>query len=346
MLVHISDLQVGDQLIDDIFTPTGIHILSAGTTVTKKHISSLFGLQIDFVQIAPRKKTAEVTSSIESVPEIIDIPKYNTAVDSLKNIFDKAFRTRIVSEEDTNEALLPLLQNVSQQRDMVSLLLSLNMKDNYTYAHSVQVGMLAFSLAKWLGFNEENAIMAGKAGYLHDIGKCQIDNAILNKPGKLTLEEYEEIKKHTLFGFEILEQIFPNSPISAAALEHHERFNGNGYPYGKKQDIHIISRIIAVVDTYSAMTMDRVYQSKSDLLTVLRTLHEMSFSDFDPKIVSPFIQHMLPNFIGKKILLTSGEEGTIVWTNPTDFFRPLVKLGSNFIDLSQHRHLKIQSIRV
>jgi HD-GYP domain-containing protein (c-di-GMP phosphodiesterase class II) len=161
----------------------------------------------------------------------------------------------------------------------------------------------------------------------------------------LTVDEYEEMKKHTIYGYQIITKSMNQPEIALAALQHHERLDGTGYPLKIKADkLHPLSKIIAVADTYSAMISTRVYQKERDMLHVLKELHRASFTELDPEVCLIFIRNMLPHFIGKNVSLNNGEVGSIVLTNPTDFFRPLIKLDTEFIDLSQHRELQIDKI--
>jgi putative nucleotidyltransferase with HDIG domain len=209
----------------------------------------------------------------------------------------------------------------------------------------VQVGMLSYYIAKWLELPEEEALLVGKAGYLHDIGKCKIDNEILKKPGRLSDTEFNEVKKHTVYGYEIIQQSFDNPALSLTALQHHERLNGKGYPMGiKNTEIHPYAKIVAVADVYSAMTSERIYQEKRDLLYVLKELNRMSFGELDPKATQVFIKHMIPNFIGKRVSLSDGRSGRIIMTNPTDFFNPLIQIDDEFIDLSNNPGIEIVTI--
>jgi HD-GYP domain-containing protein (c-di-GMP phosphodiesterase class II) len=105
-----------------------------------------------------------------------------------------------------------------------------------------------------------------------------------------------------------------------------------------------MAKIVAIADVYSAMISSRVYREKRDLLHVLRDMHELSFQELDPDFTHTFIRHMIPNFIGKRVDLTSGESGIIVMTHPTDFFRPLVQVGEQFIDLSVNRKIEITQV--
>ena len=348
MRVHITDLVEGDYLEQDTFNSFGLHILSADRRLDESDIAKLFQHQIEYVEIAIRVQASSHTNVNNKRTPNNNIKiqgTYNFAVDGVKQLFEQALHSGKIDEEQVSEGFAPLVENFKSEKDVVSLLLTLNNKDDYTYQHSVQVGILAYFLAKWLGTSEAGALLAGKAGYLHDIGKCKIETDILNKPSRLNDKEFAEIKKHTIFGYEILNQSFNNSALSFAAIEHHERCDGTGYPKGiKASTIQPLSKIIAVADIYSAMISTRVYQKERDLLHVLQELHRISFNELDPKYTQMFIKHMIPNFIGKSVLLSNGDIGTIVFTNQSDLFRPLVKVNEEFIDLSNKHEISIEKI--
>lgn len=345
MRVHITDVRSGDRLTEDIFNSFGLHVLSKGTTLNEKELSRLYQHQVDFLEIEPR-------SGISLEPEIpvynpLLRPLYYDAVAGAEQLFERALSDGKIYEEDVKESFQPLVENFKAERDVVSLLLLLNSQDDYTYQHSVQVGMLSYYIARWIGWNEEETVRAGKAGFLHDIGKCKVSDAILNKPDRLTEDEFSEVKNHTRYGYDILKSSLDDSGIPLAALQHHERMDGSGYPLGlTKENIHPLARIVAVADVYSAMISSRAYSDKRDLLIVLKEMHELSFSKLDPDITHTFIRHMVPNFIGKKVELTNGEYGTIVMTNPSDYFRPLIQLEHSdaFIDLSAQRNYDVKHI--
>ena len=121
--------------------------------------------------------------------------------------------------------------------------------------------------------------------------------------------------------------------------------DGSGYPHGIRGDeISPIAKIVAVADVYSAMISTRVYQDKRDLLYVLRELYRMSFQELDPETTHTFIRHMIPNFIGKRVDMSSGQSGVIIMTHPTEFFRPLVQLDEEFIDLTEQREYEITQV--
>ncbi|WEK55294.1 MAG: HD-GYP domain-containing protein [Candidatus Cohnella colombiensis] len=352
MRIHITDALSGDCLSADIFNSFGLHVLSKGTILNERELSRLYQHQIDYLEIVPRTGIHEDENENEN-EEIASRPSYNPllrplyqdAVAGAVQLFELALAEGKIYEEDVKESFQPLIDNFNTERDVVSLLLMLNSQDDYTYQHSVQVGMLSYYIARWLGWDEEDTILASKAGFLHDIGKCKISEAILNSPNKLSDEEFNEVKNHPIYGYEILKTTFNDSRVSLAALQHHERMDGTGYPNGLKGDeISPMAKIVAIADVYSAMISTRAYSQKRDLLVVLKEMYELSFGSLDPQFTHVFILHMLPNFIGKKLELTNGDMGTIVMTNPVDFFRPLVQTDTQFIDLSVNRQLDIKQI--
>ncbi|MDQ8735727.1 HD-GYP domain-containing protein [Paenibacillus sp. LHD-38] len=333
----------------DTFNEYGLHVLSKGTVLNNQEISRLFQHRIDYVDIEQRVsdvakgRTLESTVNPKWLPTVQ--PLYENAVKNFEGLFTKASADGKIDDAEVSNIFQPLLNNLQMERDVVSMLLLLNTKDDYTYQHSVQVGMLSYYLATWVGYTNEDAVKIGKSGFLHDIGKCRIDDLILNKPGKLTSEEYDEVKKHTIYGHEIISKSIDEPFAAFGALQHHERNDGSGYPNGLTGDeIHPVSKIIAVVDIYSAMISQRVYQQKRDLLFVLKELYKLSFKELDPFTTHTFIKHMMPNFIGKRVELVSGESGIIVMTHPTEFFRPLIQIGESFIDMATDRDYEIHQV--
>jgi len=351
MKVHVADLIIGDRLSADTFNGYGLHVLSKGTDLYESEISRLYQHQIEYVDIEDRVTVQEVadTRTLESTltPKWLPTvqPLYENAIQSFEKVFSSAVAQESFDMEEVERVVEPLFNNLQLERDVVSLLLLLNTSDDYTYQHSVQVGMLSYYLATWMGYPIEDALAIGKAGFLHDIGKSQISDEILNKPGKLTDEEFAIIKQHPEFGHNIIANSIDEKYAAIGALQHHERNDGSGYPHGLiSSEIHPVAKIIAVVDIYSAMISQRVYQDKRDLLFVLRELHKLSFEHLDAETTHTFIKHMIPNFIGKRIELETGETGMIVMTHPSEFFRPLIRIDGRFIDLTIERQYEIKQV--
>jgi HD-GYP domain-containing protein (c-di-GMP phosphodiesterase class II) len=337
MLVHVADLKSGDVISRDVFNGYGLFVLPAGTQLSESEIAKLLQHHIDYVDIEPRRGY---------VPSALLLkPMFEHAVSGNESLFREALETGLVRQEQIEEVYRPLTDKLSEERDVVSILLLLNSESEYTFNHSVRVGILAYYIAKWLGWNEEEALSVSKAGFLCDIGKCRIDPALLNKSEPLTEEELRKVRRYPIYGYEIVKRSFRDEVMAKAVLQHLERMDGSGHPYGiKGEDIHIAARVVAVADVCSAMVSTSTYRERRDLLHVLRELHRLSFNELDPTVVHTFIRRLLPFFVGKTAVLSNGESGVIVMTNPTDFFRPLVRCGDTFIDVFRRMDLEVVDI--
>ncbi|QUL56702.1 HD-GYP domain-containing protein [Paenibacillus tritici] len=343
MRVHVMDLKPGDHLRMDTFSSRGLHVLPKGSRLHMEEIAKLIQHGVDYVDIesvqeepAPSSRTSIIQAATGS---------FDIMIDGFESLYMEALSKGSFNQSVVDDILQPTLSTLDKHKDVVSLLLLLDREDNYTYNHSLQVGMLSYYLATWLGYSKTECYEIGRAGYLIDIGKCRISPAILNKPGKLTPAEYDEIKLHTVYGYEIIQNSM-NDPFTAlVALQHHEREDGSGYPRQlTKTDIHPYAQIAAVADIYSAMTTHRVYQSKQELISVLREINSLSFGKLNGKPVQAFINHLMPNFIGKRVLLSTGDMGVIIMNNPLDVFRPLVQSEGKFLDLSRERTIAVVEI--
>lgn len=344
--VHIMDLSPGDLLQRDVFNHVGVFVLQKGAELTSEAIAKLIQHGIDYVEIEPKTVKADSPSFKPTVKPVQRAKAYlDEGVDKFEEIFLEALTNGRFNESKVDQYMKPLLSELEVQKDVVSLLLSIEDNDHYTYNHSIQVSMLCYYIAAWLGYSREEAHQVGKAGYLMDIGKCKVPAGILSKPGKLTPEEFEEVKLHTTYGHDIIMESTGDELAALVALQHHEREDGSGYPHGLRGDeIHPYAKIAAVADVYSAMASNRAYGSKQELLSVLRELNSLGFGKLSPEPTQALIRHLLPNFIGKKVLLNSGESGSIIMTNHTDFFRPLVQTETRFVDLSKEREVFIAEV--
>ncbi|EKQ56605.1 MULTISPECIES: HD domain-containing phosphohydrolase [unclassified Clostridium] len=171
---------------------------------------------------------------------------------------------------------------------------TLNEKNEREEQHSVRVSDLCKSMGENLGFSEKNVYDLKTAGLLHDIGKIALDENILNKPGKLSDDEFEEIKRHPEIGYRILNTVNEMSEIAEYVLLHHEMWNGDGYPKGLKgENIPIESRIIAIVEAYDAMTSERSYHNAITEKYAAEELQRNAGIQFDPELVNVFINKVL-----------------------------------------------------
>lgn len=164
-------------------------------------------------------------------------------------------------------------------------------KDENTSQHSVRVSEYSVLIAKRLGYSEEKCEELRRIAILHDIGKIGIPDKVLNKPAKLTDEEYKIMKSHVTRGAEILKNFTLIDHVTDGALYHHERYDGSGYIHGLKgEDIPLNARIIGIADAFDAMTANRVYRKKLDFEYVLSELKKGRGTQFDPKLVDIMLE--------------------------------------------------------
>jgi putative nucleotidyltransferase with HDIG domain len=175
--------------------------------------------------------------------------------------------------------------------EVVNHLLNLiSRHDTGTARHSYNVAEIAVKFANTLNLPCEMVENIGTAALLHDIGKIKIPKDILNKPEKLTADEFEVIKKHSQYGFEILNNIGQLKDIAEAVYCHHEKYNGKGYPNGKVgQEIPFISQILSITDVYDALTSDRIYRKAMTPKEAFKVIHSEMESHFNTKLVNRFL---------------------------------------------------------
>ena len=177
-------------------------------------------------------------------------------------------------------------------RSIMTISNTMDAKDDYTHGHSERVAEYSARIAEELGVHGERLSNIRSVALLHDIGKVGVPDYVLNKPGKLTEEEFDKMKSHTVIGSEILEDIGNILPeIGVGATYHHERYDGTGYPKGLKgEEIPFVARLIAVADAYDAMTSDRCYRKQISDEEVLEELLKGEGKQFDPKIVKALVR--------------------------------------------------------
>jgi HD-GYP domain-containing protein (c-di-GMP phosphodiesterase class II) len=186
---------------------------------------------------------------------------------------------------------MPIILN---NKASIRSLMEVSSHDYYTYTHSVDVSVYAIGFANYLNFSHEEIKDIGYAALMHDIGKSRIPGTIINKNGKLTLEEFERMKKHPIHSHDLL--LFygeTNSDILVATLQHHEKKHGNGYPYGlKAHEMHEFSKIIALADVFSALTTKRSYKEAYSSFKALQLMKQYMMQDFDSALFFDFIRFM------------------------------------------------------
>ncbi|AZN38981.1 HD-GYP domain-containing protein [Paenibacillus albus] len=322
----------------DILNARGVMIVPAQTLLNEWHLKLIQQHQIDIREISIISD-----EKVESSELII-----KKASNYSKELFNQIqVKTKIPVMEIKHE-LVPLIQQVSENHDLFHLFESVKAKDEYTHQHNIGVGVLSTLIGKWLELDEKEIALLSLAAVMHDVGKVRISEDILMKPGKLTNEEFEEMKRHTVYGYQILKETTGLSPrVANVALQHHERINGKGYPLKlQEHQVDPMSLIVAVADVFHAMSSKRPYHEPLPFFQVVSQMRKGFFGELAPRIVAVFLNNLTKSLIGRKITLTNGQKGEVVYINPHDDINPLVKVGDSFVDLSHDQELHIQDIVV
>lgn len=201
-------------------------------------------------------------------------------------------------------------------------------RDEYTFQHSVSVAALAVAFGRALDMPRDVIKELALGGLLHDVGKALVPPAILNKPGKLTDAEFAVMKSHAAHGAELLRKTPGVSEIALnAAAQHHERFDGTGYPHGLKgEEISLYGQMMAIVDVYDAITSLRVYHTGMPPTEALRKMFEWSKFHFNPKLVQAFIKGIGIYPAGSLVRMESGKMGIVREVVPAKLLQPVVKI--------------------
>jgi len=341
--VPVKHLHRGHELASDLVISRNRVLLRKGSILTDtliKKISALGyqglyihddlskGLQVNEVISSELKLT--MRNELESFLNNTSFNKPNTLKAQMKRI---------------DKLLTYTIDEILQSSKVMVNIIDLRTYDDYTYSHSLNVALLSVIVGISMGMGRPQLHQLATGALLHDTGKMFIDKTILNKPARLTPEEFEEIKTHSERGYHYLNdnlEIADDSKLMA--LQHHEQYGGKGYPQGlSHEDIHLFSRIVGVVDVFDALTADRPYRKAmlpSDALEYILGGYDTMF---DPDVVSALVKKVAPYPVGTCVRLSTDDVGIVVQNHEHASLRPVIKLivdnkpVETYIDLANDR---------
>ena len=352
--IRIQELEPGMIAATDVYNRQDQLVLSAGTVLTEKIISRLSIYNIYFVRIKDIQKTDEREigqSHVEKIRNSEAFKEFHQEFDETVNLMESVisdFASNEVTMDAVNQVVdeaITMIDADHKEFNVFDIVHNMRQSSDITYAHSINVAMICHTIAKWIGMSEEETILAFTCGILHDIGKLRIPDEIINKPDKLTKEEFDLLKTHPIEGYNMLKELPIDKHIKNAALMHHERADGSGYPIGMKgNDIDKYARIVSIADVYEAATAPRVYRKGLSPFEVFEMFEKEGLQKYDTQIVMTFMEKLADTYMLNRVRLSNDMIGKIVFINKQSVARPVVKCGEQFIDLSKEPEITIAEI--
>lgn len=324
--VLTKHLSTGDKLGSDLILSQNRVLLRRGRVLTRTMINKLEVLGFQGLYVDDKLSEGIVVS------DVISQELKSTAINEIETLFFNGENNRHDSVKKQMPQLKNIIHNIVDEvvsnRDIMVNIIDIRDFDDYTYSHSLNVAVLSVVMGTVLGLGKRTLYELAMGALLHDTGKMFVDKQILNKPARLTPEEFDEIKNHSERGYKYLcDQLEIPENAKKVALQHHEQYNGNGYPLGlSKNDIHLFGRIACVADVYDALTSDRPYRKgmlPSDAIEYIMSGYNTMF---DPNVVEALAKKIAPYPVGTCVLLSSGDTGIVVENYESASLRPKIKL--------------------
>lgn len=337
-LVRTRQLQPGMKIDQAVVDKSGRNLVQRGSILDNYVIDSLLKMGVMMVYIQSGEETAGDIEKSISPQARKQIERLHTDDRSKVELSDSV-KTRVAegiqfiysnteSKElaDATNNIASNLMNAINSTDAIAVDISaLKTSDEYTFKHSVDVATMSMVLAKQQGLSQKQIYEIGVAGLLHDIGKTKIPLDILNKPARLTDEEFAVMKQHPVFGYRMIKgrDEFSNE-ICMAVLQHHEKMNSKGYPVGFPSDkITQYARILTIADIYDALVTERPYKSAFSQREAVEMIMSMT-GELDLTAMKSFLESMILYPVDSIVELSNGEKAKVVKNNPHYILRPTV----------------------
>lgn len=345
-------------LAENVYDHFGRILLRAGMCVTDRVIGQLQNAGIFSIYVNDQYSQNQLTPPIST-----DLKVELTR--ELQNMYE-ILRLRFEADKEVSESTLRPLNKVLEMAEHILYEITrtprhylsftdIKIQDTYTVAHSVNVAVLSLLLSMDLGHDRNRQRDVFLGALFHDIGMNFINEKIFMKNGKLDVQEFLKIKEHPKKGYDLIKDFsFANSYMKIIVLEHHEKLDGTGYPCQLQDDkIHSLARLVAVADSYDAMTSDRVYSRAVTPYEAMQHLILSSGKHLDAKMVELFIKKIMPYPEGCLVRLNDQSCGLVIAVHENDPLRPIImpidtvskRLRTSPIDLSLEQSLRIEAIQ-
>lgn len=329
-ILNLENVAPGMVLGRPIYDGAGTILLAAGVELSPPYLKRLAELGYSQVYV-------ETPESLDvEIRELMSDEMRRQSIQTVKRIFS----AKSLDFEAISRLVDSIMDEVLATRGVILQLYNLKDRDNYTYQHSIDACCLGIGFGRRLQLDQVRLKKLAIGLLLHDIGKTTIPDEILNKPGKFTPEEYKRMQTHPMAGWNLLKDMDDLSPLSrAVVLQHHEKWDGTGYPAGLKGDeIHPFGQIGGIIEVWDALTSDRVYRPKFQPHEAMEYIMGSAGRHFSMDLVKKFLRCVPPYKLGATVELSTGEVGVVVSLDTENTMRPLVRL----LDGRTERDLAVQ----
>ncbi|MCR5302746.1 MAG: HD domain-containing protein [Lachnospiraceae bacterium] len=350
-LKAVIALKPGDVVAEDVFDHKGNVFVKKNTTLDKFLIQKLNVAKITCVNI--KEPEDDKTTYFEKIRvsrtfrQFYEI--YSKNFYELKDLMEQFLQTGTPIDSDrlyeiVDDIMSPFKHSKITILDMLAVLETA--ESDFLYTHAINVALICNYTGKWFKQEGKDLRALVLCGFYYDIGKFKIPAQILLKQGRLTDEEFDAIKSHTSLGYEMLQPFNIDERIKLAAMMHHERIDGSGYPQHLVDDqIVPFAKIIAILDSYEAMTSYRSYRAPLCPFTVIEIFEKDGYGKYDTGYYITFLERMVEEYIGKEVMLSDGTVCVVVLINKQKYSRPMVKtVDGNYIDLTTRKDLSIKAL--
>ncbi len=357
--VLTKKLLPGMMLANDVFSyDSNIRLLDKGTVLSEKDIARLAFYSIIDVLIEENPVETKASQDAgnsgltysERLKQSEEFKEFKHDFEECAEKFEHTIGDILKGNKDLDldEMISPIYSLLGKGRtaaNIFDMLHNLRLYDDATYTHCVNVGLITNILAQWLKWSEPEIELATQAGLFHDIGKLMIPDSIITKPGQLTDSEYSIIKTHPQKGYEAMRPLAISNHVKNAALMHHERCDGTGYPLKLRgPQIDKYAKAVAIADVYDAMTSSRYYRGPLCPFIAISMFEDEGFQKYDAEMIFAFLHNIVNTYLLNTVRLNTGEIGEIIYINTSHLSRPTIKVGNDYVDLSKCPGVYIQEI--